>query len=213
MFSAFEYRSQVMSRLTEEAGVSVEELALCMFALLLVVEGSPDNRLPGFSDDFWMQASELHRMWGSSLHKIDGALCSDIRSLFEDFYMLRENIYDGPMIRRVLADRKPVQLLERIILIEPNRVNDKYRLGNKALRYVLETVQEQIHQWMTIQSTRTLSGPAELVVTELLTSAQASVAMCQLPDDVWLEIRSKRPDIYAALRVRLESTDRLSLHA
>jgi hypothetical protein len=208
MFDASEYQARVIGLLVEQVGMSVEELALCLFGWLLIVDGTPPERPPGFSDAFWSQAGELHETRGGASGSLDRTLCEDIRSLFEDFFKLRENVYDGPMISVVLADRMPVGLLERILQIEPRRVDDEYRLGNRSLPSVLETLQKQIRQQTPEEPGRTLSPTAESVVATLLGDAQTDVAMSQIATEVWSEIRSTRPDIYSALRVRLANVDR-----
>jgi len=213
MFGAFEYQARVTGLLVEQVGMSIEELALCFFGWLLIVDGTPPERPPGFSDAFWSEARELHKTRGGASGSLDRALCEDIKSLFEDYFKLRENVYDGPIISVVLADRTPIDLLERILQIEPRRVDDKYRLGNRSLPSVLETLQKQIRQQTPKEPGRALSPIAESVVATLLGDAQTEVAMSQIATEVWPEIQSARPDLYSALRVRLAKVDRELLRA
>ena len=84
-------------------------------------------------------------------------------------------------------------------------MDDKYRLGNRSLPSVLETLQKQIRQWTPNEPGRTLSPAAESVVARLLSDAQVDVAMSQIGIEVWSEIRFARPDVYAALKVVLDS--------
>ena len=109
MFGASEYQTRVIGLLIEQVGMSLEELALCLFGWVLIFDETPAERPPGFNDAFWLQARELHETRGNASGILDRKLCEDIRSLFEDFFRLRENVYDGPLITAVLADRMPIR--------------------------------------------------------------------------------------------------------
>jgi len=147
LFAAAEYRLAVRTRLEAQLGMKVDQLALALYTWLAVVEGLPAERPPGFGDGFWAQVEAARArlsLWGD---RPDEALCRAIRHLFEDFFKLRENVYDGPWIARWVRGRGPEAWLEALMEVGPGRLERDYRLGKKPLRDALTFVQGTIRRW------------------------------------------------------------------
>jgi len=202
LFAAADYRQQVMDRLEEQLGMRTEELALALYAWLAVAEGTPDEPPPGFGEDFGAQVEAARArlpLWGD---RLDEALCQAIRHLFEDFFKLRDNVYGGPRIARLVGGRAPEALLEASAQIDPGRLDRDYRLGDRPLRDALAVVQETIQRWgQSGDANNALSLTAQSVLEALLTGDGRGVPLGQVPGRVWEEIQAARPEVYAALRV------------
>jgi len=180
----------------------VDELALALYTWLAVVEGPPDKRPPGFSDGFWAQVETARArlpLWGD---RPDETLCRAIRHLFEDFFKLRDNVYDGPRIARLVGGRAPEAVLEPLMQVDVERLDKDYRLGGVPLRDVLAMVQETIQRWEQADDIEdALSPAAQAVLDALLADDGRGVPLSQVPAEVWEEIRAAKPEVYAALRV------------
>jgi hypothetical protein len=132
----------------------------------------------------------------------DEALCQSIRYLFDDFFRLRKNVYDGPRIARMIGGRAPEALLDARTAIAPGRVDEDYRLKKKPLRDVLSTVQETVQRWHQPRGEdEDLSAAARAVVETLGSDGDRGVPLREVPSEVFSELREERPELYAALRV------------
>jgi hypothetical protein len=203
-FGAVEHRKHALSRLVDQLEMEVDELALSLYVLSLVVEGGPAERVPGLDDDFWAQIESIHSRRPKQTGQIDGGLCQTLRYLFDDFFKLRDNVYDGSRVVRLLGGRTPEALLEPLRQIDPARLDKDYRLGGMLLREVLAVAQEALPSRGRVDNANdTLSSATQMVVERLLAAGGQRIPLCQVAEEIWRELQVKRPRLYSAMQVVL----------
>lgn len=200
LFAAADYRRQTMKQLEVQLGLSAEELALALYVAMLTVEGLPDQRPPGFDDAFWNDIASLCA--SRRMITLDEEQRQAIHDLFDDFFKLRDNMYDGPQIARLLGRYTTEALLTLLAQVDVTQLDKDYRMGNIPLRDVLETIQEGMRGQITTGSGCTsLSPAAQSVLAAFATNEEYGVLLHQVPVEVWDQIRSARPEVYTGLWV------------
>lgn len=202
LFAVADYRRQVLARLETQSGMPADELSLRLYVLLVLVEGPPDERPPGFGDTFWAQIEAAHArfsLWG---HRLDERLGQAMWHLFEDFFKLRDNVYDGLRITRLLGGREPGTLLDPLVQVDVARLDKDYRLGGVPLKDVLTMVQETIRLWRRADDKGgTLSPAGQALLDALLAAGERGIPLGKVAEETRVELREKRPGVYAAVRV------------
>jgi hypothetical protein len=188
--------------LEKQLAITLEELSLGLYTWLAIIEGKPDVPPPGFSEDFWTQISRIRAEFPVWQHKPDDAICKSIRYLFDDFFRLRKNVYDGPSITKVLRGRKPEELLDALMTIAPETVSEDYRLRKKPLRDVLMMVLDIVESWrQPRKGEESLSTNAEALVKRLVNGDDQGVPLHQVPVEVLSELQKARPRYYESLHL------------
>ncbi len=202
LHAAADYHRMVRQRLETQLGMPIEELVLALYTWLAIAQGVPPKRPPGFGEGFWEQVEETRARLPVWRDEPDEAVCQSIRYLFDDFFRLRKNVYDGPRIARVIGGRAPEALLDALTAIAPGHVDEDYRLKKKPLRDALATVQETVQRWRQPRDEDgNLSAAARAVVETLGSDGNRGVPLCEVPSEVFSELREERSELYAALRV------------
>jgi hypothetical protein len=204
LYAAADYRQQAMERLEDQLGMEIEELALGLYTWLAIAHGPLDERPPGFGEDFWDQVKTTRAQIPVWRSEPDEALCEAICHLFEDFFKLRKNVYNGSQIARLIDARAPDTLLETLTQVDPDRLDRDYRLSRKPLCAALAAVQANVRRWNRPDDAEyDLSPAAKAVLEVLLERDRDGVPLSQVPAEVWEELRTTRQDVYGALKVRL----------
>jgi hypothetical protein len=202
LFAVADYRHQALARLETQLGIPADELALSLYVLLIFAEGPPDERPPGSGDAFWTQVEAAHArfsLWG---HRLDEGLGQTIRHLFEDFFKLRDNVFNGPRITWLLGGREPEALLESLRQLDVAQLDKDYRLGSVPLRDVLVMIQENTRLWRRAhEKGDTLSTAGRALLDALIAAGERGIPLGEVPGETWVELREKRPGVYAAVRV------------
>ncbi|MBN1815472.1 MAG: hypothetical protein JXA14_26805 [Anaerolineae bacterium] len=206
LFAAADYRRQTTAQLEVQLGLSIAEVALALYAVVLIVNGLPEHHPPGFSDAFWEEAVALETQYGSITWGKEATKA--IHDLFDDVFKLRDNVYDGPWITRLLDGRGPEALLEQLQQVDATGLDKDYQLGGKTLRDELIVAQDTSRNWEQSDGAgNDLSQAAQKVLDALLTANGQGVLLARIPTEVWPEIQTVAPEVYAALQVRLPGND------
>lgn len=202
LFAAVRYRDESLNHLEASLEIPVDDLVLALYVLGLLVEGMPQERPPGFNDDFWTQLESTHTQFFWQADQFDKETGQIIRDLFEDFFKLRENMYDGPRIAQVLNRRTLNDLLDVLLGVDVERLGKDYRLDGAPLRDVLRTIQELLRNWQQKNDTKERCLPTvDAVLDALETDGQEGVPFSQVPPEIWARLRETKPSIYEKLRV------------
>lgn len=206
LFAVADYQQHIAAQLETQLGISLYELAIGLFVWHVLVGGLPDTRPPGIDDRYWKQLETRHRQpYDPNLRSRAMQLSSPVWYLFEDFFKLRENVYDGPKIAALLNDRNPDTLLDLLMKIDPAQLDSDYRLDKKPLANTLSTVQEITRFWREAETTEAnLSPTAQTILERLLIDDEQGVLLSQISPAVWQELQTMKPDVFATLRVKLE---------
>src|SRR5690606_32644864 len=143
-----DYYHRVKIMLEAQLGMPPDELALALYVWQSVVEGLPDLRPPGFGEALWRWIEVAH----VQLLSLGGPLgterlSSAIGALFEDFFKLRDNVYDGARIAQLLHDSSPETLIVRLTEIDPKGLDRDYWLDSRPVVEALVDVQKAIRHW------------------------------------------------------------------
>jgi len=200
--AAVDLHQEVRSELEEQLGMPVEEVALALYTWLVIAQGAPQERPPGFGESFWEQVIAMHTRFALWQEDPEEALCQSIRYLFDDFFGLRKNVYDGPSIEQVIGGRTPDAFLSRLMSVVADGVDRDYRLKNKPLPEVLRVVQQEIRRWRPPANGRdSLSDIASATLKILAEGGGQGVRLHQVPAEVFSELEHKRPSLYRKLWV------------
>jgi len=211
LFAAMEYQCRGLALLETQLGVRADELALAMYVLWLVVEGLPEERPAGLDVGFLTQVKTVYQQiawWGQSL---DGELGQSIRRLFEDFFRLRKNVYDGPRIARLVAERSLETLLTSLTQANPRQLDKDFLLAGHSLCEVLTEPQALTKRVLGQRARPTfecedLSPSRQAFLEALLVAGEQGIPLSEVSEDAWGELREKRPGVYAAMRVLLPTS-------
>ncbi|MBD3305289.1 hypothetical protein GF348_02870 [candidate division KSB3 bacterium] len=200
--AAADYHWMVSQRLEKQLEMPIEELVLALYTWLAFAQGMPEKCPPGFSGGFWEGIEDARAQFPIWQGEPDEALYRSVRHLFDDFFRLRKNVYDGSRIVRRIGGRAPEALLEALMEIAPEQVDKDYRLRKEPLKDVLATVQETIEGWhQPRDEDEDLSVAAQAVVEILRKNGKRGVSLHKVPSEVFSELRDERPNLYAVLRV------------
>ncbi len=201
-FAAMEYRQRALTRLVDQLGMMADEMALSLYVLSLVIKSPTAECPPGFDTSFWAQVSQVHMLFLRQGYQLDEELHKTTWLMFEDFFKLRENLYDGPRVAQLLSGRAPEALLEPLAQVDPTRLDKDYRLGGVPLREVLANAQEVIrHCQQTEDTGRAISLTTQRVLEVLQAANGQGILLSQVPAEVWIDLQTVKPDVYAKLRV------------
>ena len=121
--------------------------------------------------------------------------------MFDDYFELRKSFYDGVYIQQLLAEAPYKTWFVRLCQIDVERVEKDYLLEGRPLANVLAQVQRYIQQCEQTEQ-RVISVQASRVLERL--HDEDGIAMAAIAPEVLEELQMLVPDVYAALRVRLD---------
>jgi hypothetical protein len=203
LFNGIAYQAHVVHELQRQIDLTLDNLALALYVFRLALEGVPVQRLPGFPSEFWVWLPEAHGRYGWVQNTFAEKLKVGIDRLFDDFFQLRQNLYDGGRIRHILQHHPPDNLLEQLLAIDASALDKDFRLANKPLKEVLVTVQTIIQRCeYGGRDQEELSEVTQQIVERLEDSEP--VLFSQIPLATWTELKQSRPRLFAGLRVHLD---------
>ncbi len=185
-FAAEALQRDVTAQLEAQLGCGLDVLALALSAVLKLVEGTSE--------------------FSQQQLKLDAAQHQSSQALFEDCFKLRDNVLDGPRLRRLLAQWTPATLLDWLRQVDVTRIDDAYRLGKLPLRDALRAYQECVALTDATATPPELSEAARVTLHTLQT--EPGLPLHQIPADVWCELQGGCPDDYARLWVTYHTTER-----
>lgn len=207
LHAAEAYRRQASARLETQLGMPIDELALSLYTWHVIAHGAPEDRPPGFGDDFWCQVVEMHSLRTFRTGALDERIGKTVSSLLDDLFRLRTSLYDGPRIERLRRDRSPLDLFQLITGMDAQRPDPNYRLASMPLCDVIHRIAGHVRHLEGGEVTDMVLSPAVQSLIEVLSTGKPKeLFMDHFQPEVWAELHSRRPQFYAALRVRLEKS-------
>lgn len=204
LFAGATYRTRVMNRLQQQVGMPVDVLALALYVFRLALDGVPAQKLPGFPPDFWDWLQGVHSLYGWTRDSLDERAKVALERFFNDFFQLRQNLYDGGRIQQLLQQYPPNTLFEQLLAVDLSLLDRDYRLSGKPLKEVLAAIQAIIRRVQTNDRHGDLSTPTQQILEQLETTDSKGVLFSEIPLETWIELEQLRPHLFAALRVRLD---------
>ena len=193
-----------MNRLQQQVGMPVDVLALALYVFRLTLDSVLAQKLPGFPPDFWDWLQGAHSLYGWMRDSFDERAKVTLERFFNDFFQLRQSLYDGGRIQQLLQQYPPNTLFEQLLAVDLSRLDRDYRLAGKPLKEVLATTQAIIRRVQTNNRHGDLSAPTQQILEKLETNDSVGVLFNEIPLETWIELEQLRPRLFAALRVHLD---------
>lgn len=203
-FAAAGYQGRMMAQLEAELGLPLEELALGLYAwglvhfeaTMMAEQTAPCSPLlpllpakyPVYLPVDRLQQTEAWQEW---------------QALFDDFFQLRENLYDGQRLRGLAQTRPFAEIFAAIVTIESTRIDKAYRWGKRLLVNAVSDWQGLIRQAAPVDSRSPLSPPAQLWLGRLNQAGATGLPLTELPLPVLAELAEYTPELYHRLQLRL----------
>lgn len=145
MFQSDKLRENTELKFTNEIGMCPSDFAYCCFSILLET-GQANQDLPPFlkSIPFHNIPDELGSAPALSIEMVNL-----IYQNFKDWFLLRENIYDGPSIERTkksFANTSSFIILRNVDL---KNIDPHFKIGNYRLVNFIEKLQDYLEQLLT----------------------------------------------------------------
>ena len=193
-------RTRLMRQVADQMGMPLSRAAVHLYLFgLCLHEGQP--RVPDLPLELrlWLIGEQQRR--GAWRAQIDEQVRLNIAYLFEDFFKLRENVYDGPAVSHWCAKCAAGDWLAPIMDLTPERLDRDFLLGNISLAEVIAEVQSMVQRWRQGETFDGVSDAAQLLLLQLSSSGRTGVAFTSVPPEVWAELRDTHPEELAQLRV------------
>ena len=193
-------RTRLTLRLTDQLGMPLSRAVLHLYLFVSCLhEGQP--HIPGLPKSIRQWLSKEQQKRGAWRNEIGEPTKLQIVNLFDDFYKLRENVYDGPTIARWCAQCDDGDPLAPLMMPPPNRLDRDFMLGDQPLAAVVSKVQSMVGRWRQVEPHETLSNAAQSLLRQLSSNGRAGVSFNNVAPEVWEELRTIQPDVLARLRV------------
>ncbi len=143
LMEAGRFKVDLRKRLEQQVGMPVNELAFHLFRLLLQL-GQGREEVPVILEEYLAPDVEYPPEISSARVLLEEVEVELIRSLFKDWFLLRENIYDGLSLVELQKRFKRVDSLEVIENIDSKCIEEQFQVGNLPLARRIERIQEKI---------------------------------------------------------------------
>jgi hypothetical protein len=125
--------------------------------------------------------------------------------LFEDYFSLREHLYDFAGFAETLPESSLDVLTHSLLSLDVNQLASEFVLGNFPLGGYISRVQQRILDWRN----PLLSTDHSLVYAELMRSfaeyGATGLLFASIPPNIWGRLKSENPEVYQSLRIYLDS--------
>jgi len=205
IWQAERYMEKRRQYLENQIGIPLDEFALLVYALRLLLNGSPTQTI----SEVWTRLSDslpaLHEHLRYFIAPLPTHLVKVIDKLFNDFFKLRDNLYDIPRIIYLLQNLTVEALLRRLYLIPWENIDEVFYLGNLPLRAVVERLNVQIRETLSAFHNASPSAVMRLSASdrEVLGRLQQGddVPLGAIPTTSWQDFHDKTPDFYRRMHV------------
>lgn len=136
-------RKQTEQQLDNELGMHPADFAYCCFYVLLETGQAEQELPPCFNFRI------IHQYPADLRHtvKLPPEIVFLIYQQFRDWFLLRENIYDGPSIEIVKKRYRALDVFSVLNSIDAKSVDPHYKIGNYLLCNFIDKIQDHISKW------------------------------------------------------------------
>ena len=195
LFAAYEFQAQLEDALANQLGMSPSHLAASLVACLWHLGDAPAlAQIP--------QINQVSIAGQDSGQQADIKLTEYTRMMFDDYFLLRENIYDSNAFLNQVSS--PIAAIESIEAIDLSRLSEEFVIGDLRLSEFIRRFQHRIRVWRNPLLSSDLKYVESLLVSSLEQSGHYGLPFALVKDDVWKRFKSNHPEYYHRLRVYLE---------
>jgi hypothetical protein len=186
--------------LEQQLGLSLDMLALGLYSWGLAHLAPADGVCPAPLKELLPATPPAHL---TSPREQQMTAWQDWSLLFDDFFKLRENLYDGQRMAALLPAEGLEKLWAAILAIEPAWVDKSYRWAKRLFSNALTEWQTVMHQTIALDSPAWLSNETQALLERLSQAGIEGVPLTDLPPAALTELAEQALDVYRRLRVGL----------
>lgn len=199
-FGAVDYQRQLVINLEQQLGLPLEMLALGLYSWRLAHLTPADNICPAPLKRVLPATPPAHL---TSPREQQLAAWQDWQLLFDDFFKLRENLYDGHRVAVLLSAEDLESLWATILAIRPERVEKNYRWAKRLFCNALTEWQTVMQHTIGLDLPARLSAEAQTWLARLSQGESRGIPLADLPPAVLAELTEQAPAVYRRLRIQL----------
>jgi len=207
IWKAQQHMAQRQRRLENQIGSSLETFALAAYVLRLLLNGVPQLIPAGIPSTQSEALQAIHEHLRYFIAPLPAQMVTLIDKLFDDFFKLRDNVYDSSRITYLLRENTIDSILRHLSLIQSASVDDVFWLGNIPLRDFIGRLNGRS---MKILGALHNDSPTDILMLspqgrEVLGRLQQGdgVPLNEIPVASWHDFHEKTPDFYQRMQVFL----------
>lgn len=201
-----QYIGQRQNLLEIQLGMPLERLSLTLFILRILLNGAPKFYPPSIDPTLHQQLLTLHTDLRYFIAPLPNQLATYTDKLFDDFFKLRDNVYDSPRLS-TLTQTSVENVLSTLSGISPERLDHNFWLGNIPLGDIIQRIQTIIEEVMSLLNNQSPNHILFLTPQgrEILGQLQQgnSVPLGSLPPTSWHDFYEQTPEFYQRMQVYL----------
>ncbi|MFQ5580708.1 MAG: hypothetical protein ACE5FZ_08850, partial [Nitrospiria bacterium] len=203
-FAAVDYQHQMVSQLEAQLGLSLEELALALYLWGLIHFDQRPASLPPLPDHL-KNFTALSNYY-LPVDPQQKAVCwQEWQWFFDDFFKLRENLYDGGRLNYITRQESLEGVFDVIFNLDTRQIDKAYRWGKRLLSSVINEWQIMMGQAIELDGQTQLSSQAQLWMARIIQAGDQGELLADLPKGIVAELANNSPSFYHRLRVRVDS--------
>ena len=209
LLAAETFRRNIQRELEDSLGMPLDHFVFCI-AMLIWLHVEVPHGLASLMPERLYKTLQAERQ-KAALHgvNIDQSLVDQSQTLFDDFFCLRRNLYDGERISEIYQQIEPDTLIGRIELLHPEKLSPHYLLDDQPLADFVRAMQWQINglHEAHIRSQHLASLPLSISTRNLLDSWQRGghAPLKHIAVDDLDTLKHVLPEVYQRLVVVLHS--------
>ena len=150
--SGINYRENCIKEISEHIGIELDRLIAYMY-ILSVSSNGPYEIIPPIT----LAKYNLDYIFNDTLSKLPAGLSKfdckfssfqreQIENMFNDFFLLRTNIYDGYRLQFLLKDKDIFKIIEEVLTVKTVNIPKQYKVGSRTLEDFIETIKSNIEK-------------------------------------------------------------------
>jgi len=189
-----------------QLGIPLERLSLALFVLRMLLNGMPPLCPPGIDPTLQEQLLNFHADLRYFIAPLPNQLVSYVDKLFDDFFKLRDNVYDSPRLNS-LTKTTIEETLQILSTISSEHLDNNFCLGNIPLSELIQRIQIKISAVISVLNNQypnhilRLSPQGKEILGQL--QQGNSVPLGALPPTSWHDFYEQVPEFYQRMQVYL----------
>lgn len=144
------YKNSLLVELERELGMAMDELSYHLFRVILEMgHGVNDIPLP-----LWEEYQLKGKLYPQQIRNIQVFLGDEEAeltcALFKDWFMLRENVYDGMRLKLFGQRFKRINSIEIIEHLDSSRINEHFQIGGTPFSHYIARIQASLKQMKNV---------------------------------------------------------------
>ncbi len=205
LYAASEFHEQKMKGLEKQLGMSLEHFAIGLFFWSLIIQRENDSHeVVPLPEAMQQKVRSATIQFSHSGYEYLRPSIKEWRQCFDDFFKLREHLYDVPRLTAYYAQHTLQEVFECIVEIDTNNIGHEYHWGRKPLWRVLAEWQEVMKK--LLRNTQTgLPNLIQEMVSLLENAGSQGVPLSDIPLEVLTTLDQENPELASHMRIYLKS--------